>query len=80
MAATGSARSWEELRSAYQRWKVAAKKSISAYKKHLKGTGGGPSVSTPSETDYAICDICPEDFETDQNIHDSDGQVSFIKK
>lgn len=31
----------------------------------------------PSDIDYCIADICPEDFEEDQNNYDSDGQVSF---
>lgn len=79
MRATGSTRSWEELRAAYQRWKVTAKKNVSLYKKKLKSTGGGPSISMPSEMDFSIAEICPEDFEMDENIHDSDGQVSFNK-
>jgi len=77
MKATGSNREWTELRAAYQRWKVTARKTINNYKKYLRSAGGGPSAPMPSDIDYSIADICPEDFEEDQNNNDSDGQVSF---
>lgn len=77
MKASGGNREWTELRAAYQRWKVTARKTVTNYKKYLKSTGGGPSMPTPSDIDYSIADICPEDFEVDENNHDSDGQVSF---
>lgn len=80
LKASGSIRTWTELRTAYQRWKVAGKKNVTAYKRYLKSTGGGPSIHKPSELDFIIADICPEDFEMDENIHDSDGQVSFYIK
>lgn len=42
LKALGSTRTWAELRTAYQCWKVMAKKNVTAYRKYLKSTGGGP--------------------------------------
>lgn len=77
MKAMGSTRGWEEIRSAYHRWKVAAKRNVSTYKKHLKSTSGGLSIPMSSNMNFSIAKICPEDFEMDENIYDSDGQVSL---
>jgi hypothetical protein len=78
MRSSGHYRDWKEVRGSYQRWKVAAKKAISAYRRHSQGTGGGPSSSIPSETDFALVEVCPEDFEEDENPLDSDAQVIII--
>lgn len=78
MRSSGHYRDWKEVRASYQRWKIAAKKTISAYRRHSQGTGGGPSSSIPSETDFAIVEVCPEDFEEDENPLDSDAQVIII--
>jgi uncharacterized protein YifE (UPF0438 family) len=78
LAASGIQRDWKHIREAYQRWKLAAKKHISAYNKSLKGTGGGPSVADPNEQDYAIQAITPEDFVEDESLFDSDSLVLSI--
>ncbi|XP_015603522.2 uncharacterized protein LOC107271714 isoform X1 [Cephus cinctus] len=72
MATTGIKRDWKDIRGAYQRWKLAAKKTISCYRKHATGTGGGPALPESSGLDFTISEICPEDFVEDENPHDSD--------
>ncbi|KAL1493871.1 hypothetical protein ABEB36_009555 [Hypothenemus hampei] len=77
---TGRERKWTELRSAYQRWKVAAKKNVTADKKKGSTTGGGPQEIKASELDYLINDISPDDFVEDRNHFDSNGVEEISPK
>lgn len=80
MRCLGFHREWKDIRASYQRWKVAAKKNICSYSKYRRATGGGESKAEPSNFDYMISDICPLDFEEDENPADSDNFEVTIKK
>ncbi|KAL1489863.1 hypothetical protein ABEB36_013792 [Hypothenemus hampei] len=80
LCSAGRERKWTELRSAYQRWKVAAKKNVTADKKKGSTLGGGPQEIKASELDYLIKDISPDDFVEDRNHFDSNGVEEISPK
>jgi len=75
ISSRGIARDWKDVRGAYQRWKMQAKKNYSAHKKSLRATGGGPCDSELTSLDDMLRQITPEDFEEDENRFDSDAMV-----
>lgn len=76
----GVTRDWKEVRGAYQRWKMQAKKNFTAHKKALRATGGGPQESELSPLDDMLREIVPQDFEEDENMFDSDAMVKLYHK
>lgn len=72
MRQAGYIRSPSKLKDNYHRMKQAAKAKISVFKKTIKKTGGGSPPVAPSETDWALHSICPNDFTEDTSKFDSD--------
>ncbi|KAI4463151.1 apontic [Holotrichia oblita] len=72
MEVHGFVRDGKRLREQWQRMKVQAKKNISQYRKKLTETGGGPPVLEPSDTDWLIKDMLPQEFTEEESRFDSD--------
>lgn len=73
----GCERDAKSIKELYARLKGQAKSSIREYRAYKKKTGGGPRCKSPSEIDWAIYEICPDDFEKDTFDFDCDAMVSL---
>lgn len=72
----GYNREAKALRELYFRMKLHAKSSIRKYKSARTKTGGGLNeAATPSDLDWALMSIAPEDFKKDDSNFDSDAIV-----
>lgn len=72
----GYNREAKALRELYFRMKLHAKSSIRKYKSARTKTGGGSNeAATPSDLDWALMSIAPEDFKKDDSNFDSDAIV-----
>lgn len=62
----GYERDPQRLREYYHRMKCNAKQVIQAYQKHIGRTGNLPSHQ-PTEIDWAIYEIAPDDFNSGES-------------
>ncbi|KAI4459705.1 apontic [Holotrichia oblita] len=74
----GYTRDIKRIREQWLRMKISAKKTISIFKKQCYQTGGGPPPANPTDMDWYISKLVPQDFIEDVSIFDSDttGNIS----
>lgn len=72
MSVHGVSRDIDGLKSMWKRLKLTAKAEIREYKKHKKGTGGGPSADEPSFLSKRIEELLPLEFTALNNPYDDD--------
>lgn len=70
---SGTTREVDQLKGAWRRLRITAKKRVGDHKRALNATGGGQKPPSPTDEDRKIMNICPTDFIIEENIFDSDG-------
>lgn len=72
----GNQRGVKRVKEQWQRMKLQAKKTISQYRKQCNATGGGPPPDEPSDIDWKIKDLLPQEFTEEISIYDSDATAT----
>jgi hypothetical protein len=72
MSVHGVSRDIDGLKGMWKRRNLTAKAQMREYRKHKKGTGGGPSADEPSFLSKRIEELLPLEFTALNNPYDDD--------
>ena len=74
IAIFGTTRTLAQLKEAWKRLKISAKKDWSRFDREKRGTGGGPPPKEPSAISIQLRDLIPREFMVLDNQFDDDAE------